>query len=256
MQSPEAIGVVKAVGPCAITGAASGIGRQLALDLLATGAELILIDKDLAGLRSVAEVHPGRCSIVEHDFSSGGFPEGKLARAINERGRIAGLVHVAGISCLAPMKSLDRADLERVMSVNAFSAFDLVKQCVKNKSHSPSGLSVVFVSSIYSLVGSPANSVYAMSKAALNGFARALAIEFAPKQIRFNCVAPGFIRTEMLETLAQRMGGNYLEDLEKLHPLGLGRAEDVPNAIQFLLSDKARWITGSVLTVDGGFTAQ
>ena len=69
-------------------------------------------------------------------------------------------------------------------------------------------------------------------------------------------MAPGFIRTQMLEALAERMGASYLADLEKLHPLGLGRAEDVSNAIQFLLSDKARWITGSVMAVDGGFTAQ
>jgi len=238
-----------------ITGAATGIGRQLALELLASGQSLVLVDKDLVGLQSLASSLPERCSLIQHDFALDTGLEDRVSDAIEKLGRLSGLVHVAGVSHISPLKALTRLDLERVMAINAFSAFDLVKHCCKPKYHL-SGMSVVFVSSVYSLVGSAANSAYAMSKAALNSFARSLAIELAPRRLRFNCVAPGFVRTEMLENLAQRMGPNYLAELEHLHPLGLGQAEDVSNAIQFLLSDRARWITGTVLSVDGGFTAQ
>jgi len=243
--------------PCVslITGAASGIGRRLAQDLFAAGHSLILVDRDLNGLQSLTEPFPGRFTLVQHDFAQDTGLDEHISAAIEEQGRLSGLIHVAGVSHVSPLKALSRADLERVMAINTFSAFDLVKHCSKPRHHRP-GMSVVFVSSIYSLVGSAANSAYAMSKAALNSLARSLAIELAPRCLRFNCVAPGFIRTEMLDALAQRMGPDYLAELERLHPLGLGRAEDVSNAIQFLLSDRARWITGSVLSVDGGFTAQ
>lgn len=253
MQAPEAASQPRV---SLITGAASGIGRRLAQDLFATGHSLILVDRDLNGLQSLTEPFTGRFTLVQHDFTQDttGLDE-KISAAIEDQGRLSGLIHVAGVSHVSPLKALSRVDLERVMAINTFSAFDLVKHCSKPKHHRP-GMSVVFVSSVYSLVGSAANSAYAMSKAALNSLARSLAIELAPRRLRFNCVAPGFIHTEMLEALAQRMGPDYLAELERLHPLGLGRAEDVSHAIQFLLSDQARWITGSVLSVDGGFTAQ
>ncbi|RUP30579.1 MAG: SDR family oxidoreductase [Curvibacter sp.] len=238
-----------------ITGAAAGIGRHLAQDLLAAGQRLILVDRDLEGLQSLVEPFPGRSTLIQHDFLQDTGLEEQVSAAIETQGRLSGLIHVAGLSNTLPLKALSRIDLERVMAVNTFAAFDLVKHCCKARHHAP-GMSVVFVSSVYSLVGSAANSAYAMSKAALNGLARSLAIEFAPRRLRFNCVAPGFIKTEMLDALVQRMGPDYLAELERLHPLGLGSTQDVSNAIQFLLSDQARWITGSVMSVDGGFTAQ
>ena len=81
-------------------------------------------------------------------------------------------------------------------------------------------------------------------------------MEFAPKKIRFNCIAPGFIRTPMMEANTGSFDDDYLNTLERLHPLGLGEAEDVANAVVWLFSDMSKWVTGTVLNVDGGFTAQ
>jgi NAD(P)-dependent dehydrogenase (short-subunit alcohol dehydrogenase family) len=104
-------------------------------------------------------------------------------------------------------------------------------------------------------VGSAANVGYAMSKSALHGITKSLSIELAPKNIRVNCVAPGFIKTKMLEDISDSFNDNYSETITKLHPLGLGDPEDVANVIAFLLSDMSKWITGSILSVDGGYTA-
>jgi NAD(P)-dependent dehydrogenase (short-subunit alcohol dehydrogenase family) len=90
----------------------------------------------------------------------------------------------------------------------------------------------------------------------LQGAIKSLAIELAPKNIRFNCIAPGFVKTKMLDDISNSFNSDYDETLNKLHPLGLGEADDVANAVAFLLSDMSKRITGSVMNVDGGFAAQ
>ena len=95
-----------------------------------------------------------------------------------------------------------------------------------------------------------------MSKAALIGMAKSMALELAPKRIRVNCVAPGFVRTPMQNQVAKFWDQEQEDRITQLHPLGWGEPEDIANAITFLLADTGKWITGSVLTVDGGYTAQ
>ena len=114
----------------------------------------------------------------------------------------------------------------------------------------------MFVSSVMALVGSPGSAAYSMSKAALHGLARGLALELAPRSIRVNCVAPGFVNTPMFARLA-----SFWDPQERLrvaadHPLGIGAPEDIAQAICFLLAPASRWITGCILPVDGGYTAR
>lgn len=116
--------------------------------------------------------------------------------------------------------------------------------------------SIVFISSVYGVVGSAANVAYATSKAAIIGMTKALAIEFAGKDIRVNCVAPGFIKTNMADGVNAMFDAAYAERIEAMHPLGWGEAIDIANAISFLLSDASKWTTGAVFNIDGGFTAQ
>jgi NAD(P)-dependent dehydrogenase (short-subunit alcohol dehydrogenase family) len=114
----------------------------------------------------------------------------------------------------------------------------------------------VFISSIMALAGSPGAIAYSASKAALHGMARSMAMEFAPRNIRVNCVAPGFVRTPMYERTEQLWDDEQKKAVEANHPLGIGAPEDIANAVAFLCCDTGRWITGTVLVVDGGYLAR
>ncbi len=109
---------------------------------------------------------------------------------------------------------------------------------------------------MYGVVGSSANASYAMSKSALHGLVKSLAVELASKNIRVNSIIPGFIKTKMLSEVSSGFGEDYLNNISDLHLLGLGSTEDIANAAIFLLSDMSKWVTGTELIVDGGFTAR
>jgi NAD(P)-dependent dehydrogenase (short-subunit alcohol dehydrogenase family) len=111
------------------------------------------------------------------------------------------------------------------------------------------------VSSVMGTVGQPGQSAYAASKFAVNGLVKSLSLEFAREGLRINSVAPGMVATPMVESLRASLPQDHFDSAVAMHPLGLGQPEDVAKAIAFLLSDDARWITGSVLAVDGGYTA-
>jgi len=167
-----------------------------------------------------------------------------------------GVVHAAGLSCIVPLKVLTSESYHDVFAVNTEAALALARAFQGRKIYAGETGSIVFISSVMALVGSPAAVGYSMSKAALIGMARSMAVELAPRKIRVNCVAPGFVRTPMYHQAAKLWDPEQEARVEALHPLGLGEAGDVANAIVFLLADTGRWITGTVLTVDGGYTAQ
>lgn len=239
-----------------ITGVNSGIGRDLCIRLLSRGHSIIGIDLSSSSLHNIMISYGEKFVFVEHDLINNDTLLNKLREVISKIGKINGFVHVAGIPCLLPLKSLSRKVIDQVFSINTFAAIDLARICLRKEISSVEGMSNIFVSSVYSLVGSAANSVYASSKAALNGLARSLAIECAPKNIRFNVVAPGFVVTEMWDEIKSGLGEAYVNKVTALHPLGLGTPEDVSELIIFLLSKNSRWITGSTFSIDGGFSAQ
>ena len=144
----------------------------------------------------------------------------------------------------------------KVYDLNSYAAVELSKAFINRKVYNGVSGSIVFISSIYAEVGSSANVGYAMSKAAINGLTKSLAIELASKNIRVNCIAPGFVKTQMMTNTNLAFDDNRDSYLASLHPLGLGNADDVAYPIAFLLSNASKWITGTILNVDGGFTAQ
>ena len=135
-------------------------------------------------------------------------------------------------------------------------AIELAKICSNKQIYAGEHGSFVLISSVYGLVGSAANVGYAMSKGAIVAITKSLAMELVNNGIRVNCVAPGFIKTPMADKVDDMMDSEYDARLNALHPMGLGRSEDIANGILFLLSDMSSWMTGTVLNVDGGFTAQ
>jgi NAD(P)-dependent dehydrogenase (short-subunit alcohol dehydrogenase family) len=179
-----------------------------------------------------------------------------MTKLAEQNGPLHGLVHAAGLSCTAPLRVLGPEVYRDVWTVNTEAALALVRTFQSRKVYAGDHGSIVLISSVMGIVGSPTIVGYSMSKAALIGMSRSMALELAPKQIRVNCVAPGFVRTPMYSKVAGFWDAEQEARIDALHPLGQGDPEDVANAIAFLLGDASRWITGSVLTVDGGYTAQ
>ncbi len=169
-------------------------------------------------------------------------------------GPLHGLVHSAGLHSSTPVRWLETDKIEAVLRVNLVAAMNLVKG-FRRKGVCGPGASVVLMASVVGLVGQPAISAYAASKGGLIAFGRSAALELAAENIRVNCVAPGCVRSGMGNQLGGVFNEQQLAAIEQMHPLGLGEAVDVAQAVAFLLSGASRWITGTTLIVDGGYTA-
>ena len=239
-----------------ITGAASGIGRVTSIVLSAMGANLILADIDENGLRVTQEKCKPSDGILVVNLAKQELIKDAVLNTVGSFGKLNGFVHLAGRSYISPLKSVTAEKSAEIYNLNTYAAIELAKVFTHRHVYAGEKGSIVFISSVYGLVGSPANVVYAMSKAALHGITKSLSMELAPKKIRVNCIAPGFVKTPMMGNVENMFDDSYTEQLQKLHPLGLGEPGDISNAIAFLLSEGARWITGSIISVDGGFTAQ
>ena len=239
-----------------ITGAASGIGRATSIVLSKIGARLILVDINKEGLVSTLKYCDSEAISLQMDLSNAVSIKEKIIDVVSGFGKLNGIVHVAGKSYIAPLKSVTEEKCREVYSLNTYAAIELAKVFTNRNVYAGERGSIVFVSSVYGIVGSSANVAYAMSKSALHGITKSLAIELAGRGIRVNCVAPGFVKTNMLDTASDMFDTNYFETLNNLHPLGVGEPEDIAFSIAYLLSDAAKWVTGGILNVDGGFTAQ
>ena len=238
-----------------VTGAASGIGLATCALLSRLGARVVAVDSDSEGLARASAV-TGAAESLSFDLREIELIPAWLADSAQAGGRFAGLVHAAGVSSIVPARLLDPAKYRDVMLVNAEAALALARGFQHKSVCDAAGGSIVFVSSVVAFAGSPGAAAYGMSKAALIGLAKSLAVELAARRIRVNCIAPGFVKTPMYERLAGLWSAEQAAHVEAQHPLGLGEPEDVANAAAFLLADTGRWITGSVMVVDGGYTAQ
>jgi NAD(P)-dependent dehydrogenase (short-subunit alcohol dehydrogenase family) len=165
-----------------------------------------------------------------------------------------GVVHSAGVHLMRPLRVLTARALEDVLRINITAAVGLARAYCQKGICASNG-SIVYLSSVAGLTGQSGVAAYAASKSGIIGLTRALAVELAADRIRVNCVAPGLVATEMSRTLLDMLTPEQASELEKMHLLGFGNARDVASAIAFLLAGTGRWITGTVLVVDGGYTA-
>jgi NAD(P)-dependent dehydrogenase (short-subunit alcohol dehydrogenase family) len=237
-----------------VTGASSGVGAATARLLAGLGARVVLAGRDCDRLAQVSG-ECGRSSAVEaFDLSDlDGIP-GWLAAVAGRNGLLSGLAHCAGTLSVMPLRSINADAVDQVCRVNIHAGLMLAKG-FRQKSVSAGARSVVFVSSVYGLTGEAAMSAYSAAKGALVALTRSLASELARESIRVNCVAPGVMITPMTEGLVSVLTPVQKSRLESRHPLGFGTPEDAAASIAFLLSDASRWITGTILSVDGGYTA-
>ncbi len=239
-----------------VTGASSGIGRSVAIECSKLGAELVLMGRDEGRLiETLNLLNPGKNHIyVAADFE-GGVDLEKLTNIIQGGNKLSGLVNCAGVTSTLPIKSIQKNRLQSTFDVNVFGAFEMAKWFTKKSIVDANGGSIIFIASIMGQMGEVGKTLYSMSKGALISGSRSMALELASKNIRVNCISPGVVLTPMVENGVYAKDVALFDQVKQKHPLGIGEAIDVANAVVFLLSGAAKWITGTNLIVDGGYTA-
>ena len=240
-----------------ITGASSGIGRSCAVQCSKMGASLLLMGRNDDELnRTVSELQPGtKVEMIVADFSKMIDLELLIAEKIVTIGKIAGFIHCAGVEKTLPLKKQTSEVFQSIFDINVFAGFELAK-IISLKKYKAEKASFVFIASVAGMVGESGKTIYSASKGAVISGARSMSMELARSDIRVNSISPAMVKTPILEKMFDGIGEEASQNIIKKHPLGIGEPEDVANACVFLLSDAAKWITGTNLVVDGGYTAQ
>jgi 3-oxoacyl-[acyl-carrier protein] reductase len=231
-----------------VTGSTRGIGLAIARALHGAGATVAIVGREQARAAAVAAELGERAAGFACDVADGGQVEAAIGAAESALGPIDVLVNNAGLTRDNILLRLTDADWDAVLDANLKGAFHTTKAVIKGMMKRRAGR-IVNITSIVGLTGNKGQANYAASKAGLIGFTKSVAKEYASRGILVNCVAPGFIETDMTAALPEAARASLLEDIA----LGrLGRPEDVAGAVLFLASDLAAYVTGQVLVVDGG----
>lgn len=237
-----------------ITGASSGIGRSVAIESSLLGASLIICGRNEDRLQETFEN-------LNHGINQ---EHQKLIFDLNDQGatnnilsnidKIDGIVLAAGNDLILPFHFTDDIKLRKILDDNLIGNVALLQKLIKGKKIIANS-SIVFFSSVNGTsIGSKGHSLYAAAKGAINGMVRSLANELARKKIRVNAVAPGLVETGLFETNQEIVTNVEIESYRKEYPLGFGSPEDVSFLTIFLLSTASKWITGQIITIDGGLT--
>jgi 3-oxoacyl-[acyl-carrier protein] reductase len=234
-----------------VTGASQGIGRACALKLAEKGASVVLAARNLDKLnelsREIASAG-GKASVCAVDVADEEQIRAAFKTVLAQSGKIDILVNNAGVTRDQLVMRMKRADWDTVLNTNLTSAFLCTQQVMTSMLKQRWGR-IINITSIFGQTGQAGQANYAASKAGLIGMTMAVAREVGSRNITCNAVAPGFIETAMTAAL----GDDFKQNAVKMIPLGrVGAAEDVANAVAFLASDEAAYITGHVLNVNGG----
>jgi 3-oxoacyl-[acyl-carrier protein] reductase len=231
-----------------VTGSTRGIGLAIARALHGAGAKVAIVGRDQARAEAAAAELGERTAAVACDVALADQVEAAIAAAERALGPIDVLVNNAGLTRDNILLRLTDADWDAVLDANLKGAFHTTRAVIKGMMKRRAGR-IINVTSIVGLTGNKGQANYAASKAGLIGFTKSVAKEYASRGILANCIAPGFIETDMTAALPDEARATLLQDIA----LGrLGRPEDVAGAALFLASDLAGYITGQVLIVDGG----
>lgn len=244
-----------------VTGAASGIGEAVVRVYLEHGARVVAVDADTrlpAVFADLDDGRAGRTRYVVGDVSRGETADAYVRTALDAFGRIDLMVNNAGVSIVKPIADHTPEEWDRVMGVNVKSLYWSARAVVPVMKGQGGGL-FLNTGSISSVVGIPAQGAYGPSKGAVIQVTRQMAVEYAADGIRCNAVCPGTVDTPMLRRAASDSGGPeaFMHGLEAAHPIGrIASADEIARFFLFLASDDARFFTGAVLMIDGGFTAR
>lgn len=240
-----------------VTGASSGIGRAVSQHAANQGALLILFGRNIERLEQTYHSLAGT-GHEYHGIDIIDYPQvdQTIRLSVANAGPISGFVHSAGIEKTTPLKASTPQLFKEVFEINVFAGFEIARIISQKNMVDPVGASYIFISSVKGRLGESGNIAYCSSKSALLSGSKAMALELARKRIRCNCVLPSIVETEMVKKLFDTIPPESQQKIIDKHPLGLGKPDDVAALVCFLLSDQARWITGSEYIIDGGYSAK
>jgi NAD(P)-dependent dehydrogenase (short-subunit alcohol dehydrogenase family) len=239
-----------------VTGATSGIGRATATRLHNEGAAVLVTGRDTARGEEVACALGSRVRFVAADLTEAGTADALAAECIRMFGSLDAVVNSAALDHTADLVSATPDDVRRVFEVNTFAAIALVQAAARSMAD---GGSIVTITSRLAHIGVPTMAVYAASKGAVQSLILTAAIELAPRGIRVNAVAPGMTKTPLYDTWVAGTADPAQTEHDVVSGIPLGRLadpDDVAAAVAYLVADDSKYVTGTTIRIDGGYTAQ
>jgi len=234
-----------------VTGASQGIGESIAQDLAEHRAEVIVIDLQKEKAEEVASTireKNGKASTYIIDVSKSGQVDSTVEKIIERYGKIDFLVNNAGVTRDSLLMRMKEEDWDTVISVNLKGVYNFSRAVIRSMARNRFGR-IVNISSVVGLMGNAGQSNYAASKAGVIGFTKSLAREVAVRNVTVNAVAPGYVATSMTESLPESVKKNFIDIIPMKR---FGKPKEVAQVVRFLLSDDAAYITGQVISINGG----
>ena len=234
-----------------ITGASRGIGKSIASKLLSYGCKVVLLSRKLEDLEKVKnDFKSENIKCFECDITNINHFEEVVHEVVNTWGRLDILINNAGITKDKLLLRMNESDWDSVMNINLKGCYNTIKVACNFMIRKKYG-KIINISSVIGQIGNSGQANYAASKSAIEGLTRTLAVEFGSRNINVNCVAPGYIETDMTKNLDEKI----IQEMKKNIPLNkFGSTSDISETVCFLSSDLSSFITGQVINVDGGMT--
>ena len=236
-----------------IVGAGSGIGKSIAEQLIALKEDIVIADINLNKWDSSSINNVLFYQLDVTDEESINF---MIENFRTEEIYLKGLVYTVGKAITLPLKSIKIETYQELIEINTISFFNLIETLATKQLISEQGASIVVISSVVGQYGARGKIAYGLTKGAINSGIKSLALEMASSKIRINAIAPGTVQMEMLDKLISSIGEEEVNKMLLDYPLGLGYPQDISDLAVFLLSNQSKWITGSVITIDGGYSAR